>query len=492
MASNSPVMSSSVPESGAARTTSTELPLRSSPRTMRILIALTAVALLLRLAPLLHAGDSRIMTSDSFHYLDLAAGIKAGCGFAQLSGGVCAAPETLRTPGYPLFLAVLTDPRGAVAVQALLGAATCFIVGYFAATRWGLAAGVAAEIFLALDIPSIMVGAQMMSDSLFQLLLALGIVLELLAIDADSPRSRQIFIITAAGLALGAAILVRPIGFLLPILALLPFVVPARSRLKRRLRLAAIVFFIPAAVGFGWATRNYYRAGIWALSTISTYNLYTYRAAGTIWYSEGGDFVQIQKTLISDLDLGPSQSPRYIDAHMYHLMVAKSLKIISAHPFQFLRCSLTSMLWLTIVPDRANLLAVMAPDPPSIPFNPAAADLTGRINSAIPFNPAATDLTGRISSALASPAIAALLAFQFALVLAVWAGVFRALASPIAHRGDLFVLVVIALAMLALASGPEACARYRTPAMPFLAIAAAAGWFHDIRRKLADRRRVAA
>jgi len=427
---------------------------------VRILIAIAAVALLLRLAPLLQPGTGWTRSNDSARYVELASGLRAGCGFARLDGGVCGPPETLRTPGYPLFLVAFSKPRTVVAAQAVLGAATCLIAGYFTATRWGLAAGAAAETLIALDIPSIVSGAMVMSDSLFQLLLALGILLEMLAIDVDHPRLRQLCIVTVAGLSLGAAVLVRPIAICLPVIAFLPFVVPTPSRLKAQLHLAAIVIVIPASVGVGWAARNYYRTGMWTLSTIGAYNLYFYRTAGVIWFSDGGDFQQIQKTLERNLDLAPSQSSRNIDAQMDHLMVARSLKVISAHPFQFIRMSLTSLLWLAIVPDRANLMIVMSMHDASIPFSPAAAALANRIKTT-----------------LRSPTITALLSFQLAAVLVVWIGVVRALFSPGARRGELVVLVLIALTMLALASGPEAYARYRTPAIPFLAITAGAGWF---------------
>jgi 4-amino-4-deoxy-L-arabinose transferase-like glycosyltransferase len=432
---------------------------------VKVLVAIAAAALLLRLAPLLQPGDSWTRNNDSPRYVELASGLRAGCGFARLDGGVCGPSETLRTPGYPLFLTAVSNIRTAIAAQAVLGAVTCFIVGYFAATRWGIAAGAAAEIFLALDIPSIVSGAMVMSDSIFQLLLTLGILLEMIAIDVDHPRFKQVCIVSFAGLSLGAAILVRPIGLVLPTLALLPFVVPTLSHHKLRLDLAAIVFFIPVVVGLGWAGRNYERTGMWTLSTIGIYNLYAYRVAGVIWYSEGGDFDHIQETLIRDLDLSPSQSPREIDAHMDHQMVARSLKVIAAHPFEFVRMSLVSMLWLAVIPDRANLSIVMS-----------------RLDPSIPNLPAGSGLAAKAETLFRSPAITSILVFQLALIFVVWVGVIRALVSPVPRRGELFVLVFIALTMLALASGPEAGSRYRTPAIPFLAIAAGVGWFRNTRR----------
>ena len=434
---------------------------------MKALVGIAAAALLLRLAPLLQPGDSWTRNNDSPRYVELASGLRAGCGFARLNDGVCGPSETLRTPGYPLVLAAVSDTRTVIAAQAALGAVTCFIVGYFAATRWGVAAGAAAEIFLALDVPSIVSGAMVMSDCLFQLLLTLGILLEMIAIDVDYPRFKQVCIVSFAGLSLGAAILVRPIGFLLPILALLPFAVPILSHHRLRLHLAAIVVFIPVAVGLGWSARNYYRVGIWTISTIGTYNLYVYRVAGVIWYTEGGDFPRIQETLIRDLDLSPSQSAREIDAHMDHQMVAKSLTVISAHPFEFLRMSLVSMVWLALVPDRANLTIVMSIFDPSITVTPAGSG---------------SDLAAKIKALFRSLTWTSILGFQFVLILVVWVGVIRALVSPIRRRGELVVLVFVALAMLALASGPEAGARYRTPAIPFLAIAAGVGWFRNTQR----------
>jgi hypothetical protein len=44
------------------------------------------------------------------------------------------------------------------------------------------------------------------------------------------------------------------------------------------------------------------------------------------------------------------------------------------------------------------------------------------------------------------------------------------------------LMVLIAIVMLIVAAGPEATARFRVPAMPFLAMAAGIGWVGLIRR----------
>jgi hypothetical protein len=72
------------------------------------------------------------MNNDSPRYLELAEGMRAGCGFARWIGH-CASAEVLRTPGYPFFFALVPNVRTAVAVQGVIGAAVCLMVGLFVA-----------------------------------------------------------------------------------------------------------------------------------------------------------------------------------------------------------------------------------------------------------------------------------------------------------------------------------------------------------------------
>src|SRR2546426_1147794 len=84
------------------------------------LIALfIALGLFFRLAPLVRSDLSfAFRPDDSFEYLQLAAGLRANCGFARLVDGFCQKPEILRTPGYPRFLALMSGVRAALGSQA--------------------------------------------------------------------------------------------------------------------------------------------------------------------------------------------------------------------------------------------------------------------------------------------------------------------------------------------------------------------------------------
>src|SRR5262249_3681963 len=151
-------------------------------------------------------------------YTELAEGIKAGCGFAALSrSGKCGPAEIERTPGYPLFLAVSSGPRVAVAIQAVLGAGTAVLVGLFAWRQWGIAAGLIAEFIVAFDVSSLMVGSQLLSEILFTFVVTLATLLETVLVYRKSVDLQTVAGLTGAGLLFAIAALLRPVGQVLSI-----------------------------------------------------------------------------------------------------------------------------------------------------------------------------------------------------------------------------------------------------------------------------------
>jgi hypothetical protein len=137
--------------------------------------------------------------------------------------------------------------------------------------------------------------------------------------------------------------------------------------------------------------------------------------------------------------------------------------ILRNNAFATFTLSLRILIWLAIVPDRANLNAILGTNARSSQFLVASSDIVLRLK----------DL-------LHSPTLTILVLLQMALIAFMWIGVGRAI---IGIRGRarqeavmLMYLLIIALVMLFLAAGPEAIARYRSPAVPFLAMIAGVGW----------------
>src|SRR5438034_2458436 len=129
------------------------------PHISRALAVLLGAALGGRLAAwaLLTADPARFLFPDSASYLDSARALLHG-GFAT-SAAPGAPPQTVRTPGYPLFAAAVfalfgERPAAVVAVQAVLSVVTIALAYAIARTLWDARAGLLAAALLAVDLGS--------------------------------------------------------------------------------------------------------------------------------------------------------------------------------------------------------------------------------------------------------------------------------------------------------------------------------------------------
>ena len=427
-----------------------------------ILVIIAALALAVRLAPLLRAGDRWAILDDSYDYLALSKGMVTGCGFARWTNAGCAQAELLRTPGYPLLLTILPENlRWVVALQALISAATCLIIGLFSYRQWGFKAAVIAEALLTLDVSSIVASASVMTDMPFQALLTTAVILQLYAMRRPRPDAKAIWMIMFAALLLGCALMVRPIGIVLPLFAAAPALLISGMSRTRRVGLCAAAVAIPVLMITVWAAMNERLGGICTLSTISIYNLYYYRSAGVLASTTGTSLIESQNLLAKAI--GFNRPSPFLSPAVYEEMFKRSVHILLSNALATAVLFFRILLWLAIVPDRANLNAILGTNARSSQFLVASSDIVLRL----------TDL-------LHSPTLTILVLLQMALIAFMWIGVGRAMIGILGRTKEdrvmLMYLLCIALVMLVLAAGPEAIARYRAPAMPFLAMVAGLGW----------------
>jgi Flp pilus assembly protein TadD len=127
-------------------------------------------------------------------------------------------------PGYPLFLAVLLTVgagslKVAIALQAVMGAATAALVAMTARDWFGSRAGLFAGLVYALYGPAVYIDTALLAEGLLLLLLVLA--LAMLARDPVVPVRAA-----AAGAALGAAALVRPTALVIAVACLAWLLMP--------------------------------------------------------------------------------------------------------------------------------------------------------------------------------------------------------------------------------------------------------------------------
>lgn len=372
---------------------------------------------------------------DSFTYLNPARNLVHGLGFVS---GTPPAPETIRTPAYPLVLIVFglrTVP--VIVFQHLLGIAMAGALYQWLLQRLrSRFAASAAAVLFALDTPTIHIANKLLTETVFTAPLLIVFVLTL----HEKPRP-----ITIA-LLLGIMVLIRPIAmFAFPFVAL---------RIPRR----QIVWFVIAAIALpaAWAGRNWARTGVFTVSSVGNINLLATRAAGALAIEDKGDdfradLADEQMGLVEDADDWIQQKLHIEDAQELPVAVrvkyygAFATRVIALHPVAFAQLTARGILVNLFDSDWDALLPVTR-------LYPTIVQMTVGIMPVVMF------------------------IFATIGVLALWR-TDRVLAMAILLTVGYFVLI---------SAGAEAEYRFRVPVVPQLAIAAAVG-LDVVRRAVASR-----
>lgn len=227
---------------------------------------LVAVALVLRLG-FIAATAEYVPAHDDRRYARLACSIvvagqysmrtpqttRDGCGPMPAGANE---PTAFRAPAYAFFLAGVhavgdaspggfwTDGRVA---NALLGTLVVALVGLIALQVWGRRVAIAAVALCAVDLPLILVGGPLLSETLFVALVLAAVAAALRCRTAGRP----LWWAAGAGALAGAATLTRPAGLVL----LLPLALTVATRPRRPG--AAVALVIAAALTIApWTARN--------------------------------------------------------------------------------------------------------------------------------------------------------------------------------------------------------------------------------------------
>lgn len=214
-----------------------------------------------------------IELTDSQQYLLLASNLRRQRFFSW--DGVT--PVTFRTPGYPLFLAMVGDsPVVLRFVQSLLGALTVLAVFAVGKSLFGERAGFIAALLMAFDLPAIAHTGIVMSETLFVFLVVLALwafVRSRIQPAAEAGRTKDDCWLAGSGLLLGLAVMVRPVA----LFAWLPFGVALiiRRRWRGLVFMVSISLLLPVC----WTVRNYVHYRRVAFTSLGGYNLFYYNAA---------------------------------------------------------------------------------------------------------------------------------------------------------------------------------------------------------------------
>jgi hypothetical protein len=260
------------------------------------------------------------------------------------------APDTIRTPGYPLFLALNgLDLERALLIQHVLDILLAPLIYLFASAALKPRAALIAALAYAMWFPMALITDTWMSESLFVLALALAIGFAYAA-----ARGRSIVHALAAGLLLGAAVLIRPIALLFFVLVTLILAVYAR-------RVAVVALFLAAALALpaAWSVRNYRATGVFTVSSIGAENELFFRAGSALVCD--GDSLSAKVTV---LHRQHGFFPRLFRAQPLLLeeamAMARSDGIDPAHSSHAVRARYMARLATILIAPRIGTVAVQA------------------------------------------------------------------------------------------------------------------------------------
>ena len=471
--------------------TSSNLMVRSAPLRRWYLAAIVVAATVsLRVLPAFFlASDAMIdPNTDSRGYIDLAMGLRHGCGFMRLVNEKCWAipaaqrkaairgeaidAQLDRTPGYPVFLRLLPNLRSALIVQGFLFGLLALVMYTFVTKLWGTGAALLTGAFIVFDVPSIVYSNEIMTEALFTVLFVLGIACTLYASRKYSSDGWRIALLALASIIFCAAILVRPVGelaFWVP--AMIPLFL-IKEHLTKRLGYVVCLVAIPIIAIAGWSLRNYRLTGVATFSPVGAKNFFYYRAGGTLAYASDGQ--RFKLTLQPDL-AG---------------LTTQAFKIIASNPVAFSRMSAWSFLYLCTVPDVTplkHMLGIRRTFPLRDPGSMRAASVFPALRTA----PRKALANLYIEEFDSSWKLVVLCGFQLVVLLILWNGVI--LAWPLFgltcfKNGSLTICALTAFWLLALAAGPEAGDRFRIPAIPLLALVSSVGWMNAWGRQVMNLR----
>jgi hypothetical protein len=431
------------------------------PRLAWPLLAAAALRLGLLATALARGGSAALFQPDTASYLRPGRALLFHARF--VTGGL---PELVRTPGYPLFLALfsLPGPAAAALAQIALSVFSVYLVWRIARSVCGYErTALAAAWLFACEPLSIVYASLLLSESLFLALFLLS--LERMAAFL---RARRLRLLAAAGLALAAAAYVRPVAYYLPfalaagLFAALVRTPGPRPGLFWKAPAVLLLASMPWLVA--WQARNFVQTGFAGFSSVQPQDLYYFSAAQVTARLEHKSLAEV------DDELGYNSEAHFLarhpgaaawtEAQRLAFMRSSAAHILLAHPALFLRIHVQGMLRTAFNPGAAPLFSLLG-----APLDPAT---FVREQDEGP-------LRAAWSVARQAPFRAAVLAAFAAVLLAFY---LLALLGALSRRVPpipLFLLLGLALYFAALSGGAIGEARFRLPIMPELCILAAAG-----------------
>jgi len=267
-----------------------------------------------------------VFSKDSGSYAELSQSIINDHSFV-LNGKI----ETMLTPGYSFFVAVLKVVTGSyfgvTLIQIFLVFGSAIILRRIGQLFMSKQAGEIAAVFLIANPATLAISLAILSDILFLFLFISGFYLAL-----SSVKEGMVFRVMIVSLLFGIAIYVRPMGVLAFPIFIVPFLASGLF-LKEKIKSIGLMVILIVVVLSPWIIRNYALTGVADFSSFKASNMSEFAIPMFLSYLNGTTVTQERDSfaLTTGIPMSSWHDLRFSDA-----LNKASEKILLEHPFEYI------------------------------------------------------------------------------------------------------------------------------------------------------------
>lgn len=365
-------------------------------------------------------------------------------------------PDTFRTPGYPLFLAAIHFLFGNYYAASILQMFLVFVTAYLILKMGSKIA----SLFFLLNPATIFHSMIIMSDTFFVFWIVLSAYLLFFA----EGRNKFSWIF-GSGIALSAAVLVRPIAQLLPFVFVLFFVWMRWKRANLKKIGLGLMVFVLGYLAFvePWMIRNKKVSGVWGISAAGPCLAVRFHLPMFFSTKQNVNFFAIPP------DLYPKSGLEDMDCVLKNAPAEKKLffEYFKRYSIEYILFHLTSAIPVILASNFKNFIYDLAPLEKKINQWGWIGKRGGYFVTHLITSGRSQEVFQFYTYKLGWLFLLEYLGWGLILLLAI-----RAL-FPL-KKETLFLFAMIAY--LAILNAPATAPRYRLPLEPFLFLLAASGW----------------
>ncbi len=279
---------------------------------------------------------------DSYGYWQIAFNVKEYGIFSQ-SYDLPIEPDYYRTPLYPLFIllaeSVQIETYPIIVLQIVLGVATCYYTYKLGEliTNNKFIASIAA-LFIAIDIPSIVMNNIVMTETLFSFLLILCVYYFVHYLKNNSFK-----LLALTALFCGLTILCRPIAFFIPLFFSAFLLYFFRKEKLKSISKIGILLLISVITISPWLIRNKNTFNHYFMSVIREHDMQNYQAAAIYGELNNKSLPESQsilrwktfKAFKGDANKQPYEYARFIENDAMQIAFANPGILLKHHAVQF-------------------------------------------------------------------------------------------------------------------------------------------------------------